>query len=257
MNYETHLDTFEGPLDLLLHLIKKKDLEIETIKIAEITAEYLAYLDLMAELSIEIAGEFLIMASTLMQIKARSLLPSQLQDEEIDDDLEKLKDKLSEYQKYKEAAKLLSYREIENSQIYYRPIPVVDKSDFVLNATIFDLVEGFKEALSSLTAEESMTVIIDSIPIETKIREIISILEDKNYISFTDILRMQRTKMELIVCFMAVLELIKDKQIAAKQSETFGEIRIYKLEYKQDEIDTEIAPTLGLTSESGEYNGNE
>ncbi|MDR1952011.1 MAG: segregation/condensation protein A [Elusimicrobiota bacterium] len=255
MKYETHLDSFEGPLDLLLHLIKKNDLEISQIKIADITAQYLDYLNLIKELNIEIAGEFLIMASALMQIKARTLLPSHAQQDEEDDEFEKLKSKLDQYQKYKEVGKLLLYKEMENAQVYYRPAPAIDKSDFVLDVEIFDLVEGFKEALTSLPPEKSMMIIIDSIPIETKIREIISILEDKNYISFTEILRLQKTKMELIVCFMAVLELIKNKQIAAKQSRLFGEIRIYKLEYKQ-EIETETAVDLKLVSESEAADGN-
>jgi segregation and condensation protein A len=250
MDYETHLDSFEGPLDLLLHLIKKNDLEINQIKVADITAEYLAYMSLMKDLNIEVAGEFIVMASTLMQIKARSLLPSHSDDEqEEDEDFEKLKDKLSEYQKYKEIGKLLSYKEFENSQVYYRPAPQIDRSDFVLDATLFDLMEGFRAALESLPPAVQ-TIISDQIPIETKIREILDIIEGKNYVSFTEILRLQKTKMALIVSFMAVLELIKDKLISAKQSEVFGEIRIYKLEYKIDE-ETETAQTLELISESG------
>ncbi|MDR0800303.1 MAG: segregation/condensation protein A [Endomicrobium sp.] len=237
MAYDIHLDAFEGPLDLLLHLIRKNDLEIKDIKIADITAEYLAYLDLMQELNIGLAGEFLLMASTLMQIKARSLIPSNdEEDSEEDDSLNRLKDKLLEYQKYKEVGKLLSYKIMENSQIYYRPAPVIDKRDFVLNATIFDLVSSFRKALATLP-ENIKEIMYREIPIETKIREILDILEGKQYVSFTGILAMQKTKMALIVCFMAVLELIKNKQIAAKQSELFSEIRIYKI--YNDEIGTE------------------
>jgi segregation and condensation protein A len=256
-NYEIHQDSFEGPLDLLLHLIKKNDLEISEINIADITAEYLAYIDLMKDLNMEVAGEFLVMATTLIQIKARKLTPTDIDDEdkEDDDEFEQLKEKLAEYQKYKDVGKLLSYKEMESTLIYYRPVPAIDKSDFILDATIFDLMEGFRAAVESLPDEKIMTLISDHIPIETKIREILDLIENKTFISFSQVLQLQQTKMALIVCFQAMLELIKDKIIAAKQSELFGEIRIYKLEYEIDddgEVEVEQVPEdLELISQNG------
>ncbi|OEG71106.1 hypothetical protein ATZ36_16245 [Candidatus Endomicrobiellum trichonymphae] len=224
-----HLDTFEGPLDLLLHLIKKNDLEINEIKIAEITAEYLVYLDLMQELNIDIAGEFLVMASTLMQIKARTLIPSNNEKDILENDsLNFLKNRLLEYREYKELGKLLSYKIIENSRVYYRPALLVNKQDFILDATIFDLMGSFRTVLATLP-ENIKEIMYQEIPIETKIREILDVLEGRQYVSFNEILRMQKTKTALIVCFMAVLELVKNKQIAAKQSELFSEIRIYRI----------------------------
>ncbi|MCA6072904.1 MAG: segregation/condensation protein A [Endomicrobium sp.] len=230
MVYDIHLDTFEGPLDLLLHLIRKNDLEINEIKIADITAEYLTYLDLMKDLNISVAGEFLVMASTLMQMKARALLPSDSNkdNQEEDDTLDQLKNRLLEYQKYKEVGKLLSYKIMEASQVYYRTATVISKQDFVLDATIFDLMNSFRKALTALP-ENIKEIMYQEIPIETKIREILDVLEGKQYVSFTEILKMQNTKTALIVCFMAVLELVKNKQIVAKQSELFSEIRIYKV----------------------------
>ena len=229
MAYDIHLDTFEGPLDLLLHLIKKNDLEINEIKIADITAEYLSYLDLMKELNIDVAGEFLVMASTIMQIKSKSLLPSDNEkDSEEDDPFDQLKNRLLEYQKYKEVGKLLSYKINENSQIYYRPETVISKQDFVLDVTIFDLMSSFRDALTALP-DNIKEIMYQEIPIENKIREILDILEGKQYVSFTEILKLQNTRLALIVCFMAVLELVKNKQIVAKQSELFSEIRIYKV----------------------------
>ncbi|MDR1940717.1 MAG: segregation/condensation protein A [Endomicrobium sp.] len=229
MSYDIHLDAFEGPLDLLLHLIKKDDLEISEIKIAEITSQYLSYLDMMKDLNIDIAGEFLVMASTLMQIKAKTLLPSgQDKDGAQDDPFDQLKNRLLEYQKYKEIGKLLSYKAVENSQIYYRPAPVVDKSDFVLDVSLFDLMDSFRQALTALP-DDIKEIMYQEIPIEVKIREILDVLEGRQYVSFTEILKMQKTKTALIVCFMAVLELIKNRQIAAKQSDLFGEIRVYRV----------------------------
>jgi segregation and condensation protein A len=237
MAYDIHLDTFEGPLDLLLHLIKKNDLEINEIKIADITAEYLCYLDLMKELNIDVAGEFLVMASTLMQIKSKSLLPSDNgKDSEEDDPFDQLKNRLFEYQKYKEVGKLLYYKINENSQIYYRPAPVISKQDFVLDTTIFDLMSSFRDALTALPGNIK-EIMYQEIPIENKIREILDILEGKQYMSFTEILKLQKTRLALIVCFMAVLELVKNKQIVAKQSELFSEIRIYKVYNNEQELE--------------------
>jgi segregation and condensation protein A len=183
----------------------------------------------MKELNIDIAGEFLVMASTLMQIKAKTLLPSGKEKESGEEDpFDALKNRLLEYQKYKEIGKLLSYKILETSQIYYRPAPVVNRHDYVLDASVFDLMSHFKDALTALP-ESVKEIMYKEIPIETKIREILGVLEGRQYVSFTEILKFQKTKMDLIVCFMAVLELVKNKQIAAKQSELFQDIRIYRI----------------------------
>jgi segregation and condensation protein A len=123
---------------------------------------------------------------------------------------------------------------MENAQIYYRPAPVVSKQNFVLDATIFDLMNCFRKALVALP-EDIKEVMYQEIPIEVKIREILDVLADKSYISFTEILKNQNSKTALIVCFMAVLELVKNKQIVAKQSKLFTEIRIYRI-YSEDEV---------------------
>jgi len=205
-------------------------LKINEIEIAKITAEYLAYLDLMQELNIDIAGEFLVMSSTLMQIKARTLMPSNNEKDILEDDSFKfLKNRILEYQKYKELGKLLSYKIIENSQVYYRSSLMVNKQDFVLDATIFDLMGSFRTVLLTKLPENTKEIMYQEISIETKIREILDVLEGRQYVSFNEILRIQKTKTVLIVCFMAVLELVKNKQIVAKQSELFSEIRIYRI----------------------------
>ncbi|MDR1523074.1 MAG: segregation/condensation protein A [Endomicrobium sp.] len=256
MVYDIHLDMFEGPLDLLLHLIKKNDLEVSQVRIADITAEYLSYIGLIQNLNIEIAGEFLVMASTLMQIKAKSLLPSSsdLQDEE-GDMLDQLKNRLLEYQKYKEIGKLLSYKVLESTQVYYRPAQVISKHDFILDVTIFDLVRWFRKTLITLP-EDIKEIMYQEIPIEVKIREILDILEDKEYVSFTEILKNQNSKPALIVCFMAVLELVKNKQIIARQSELFTEIRIYKVnnevEANLKDVENVLALVEGITSQKGD-----
>lgn len=247
MPYDVHLEMFEGPFDLLLYLIKKEDLEISEIPIAKITEEYLSYLEAMKTLNLEIAGEFLVMASTLMQIKARMLLPSN-ELEEDEGPLSELKERLLEYQKFKEAARFLSYKESEYSQVYYRPQPVFEKDDFILDVSLFDLVGSFREVLKELP-ENVKEIVYKEIPIEQKIREILDMFEGKEHLTIKEIFKAQPSRLALVVSFLAVLELIRLKQIFAKQSSVFDEIRIYRL----GETPAEITKTeAGITGqESG------
>ena len=236
MVYSIDLDVFEGPLDLLLHLIKKSDMEIAQIPISDITAEYLKYLDVMKELNLEIAGEFLVMAATLMQIKAKMLLPQEEGEEEGPDPLEDFKARLLEYQKFKEVAGTLSESEARNADYFYRCTPLVNKEDFVLDVSLFDLIENFKRVLSDLPSGEVKEVIYEEIPIEKKIRDILDILEEKKNITFEDLLRLEKNRRGLILCFLALLELIRLKQIAVRQKDIFGEIRIYGLSENENQL---------------------
>jgi segregation and condensation protein A len=239
MAYDVHLDIFEGPLDLLLYLIKKNDLEISEIPIANITAEYLSILEAMKELNLEVAGDFLVMASTLMQIKARMLLPlPEGADEEAESELDELKARLQEYQRFKEVAQLLGHKENEFSSIYYRPAPVFDKSDFTLEVSLYDLITSFKEVLTELPTNVR-EIVYEEIPIEQKIRELIDLLEGKEFLSFIDVLKSAQSKIELIVTFLAVLELIRLKQIIVRQKEQFGEVRIYKIVIETERVSQE------------------
>lgn len=229
-SYEIHLDLFEGPLDLLLYLIKKSDMEIAEIPIAQITKEYLGYLDVMKELNLEIAGDFLVMASTLMQIKARMLLPAPESDqEEGPDPLEELKARLAEYQKFKDVAQVLSAKEMESSQIFYRAAPAFEKDDFVLEASLFELIGAFQSVLEEMPTN-IREIVYQEIPIEQKIREILDLLEGKQFVHFLEIMRLQPSRHDLIVCFMAVLELIRLKQIVARQTDQQEDIRIYRVQ---------------------------
>jgi segregation and condensation protein A len=238
MEYDVHLDTFEGPLDLLLHLVRKTDLEIQEIQVSEITTEYLAYLDTIQNLDLDTAGDFLVMASTLMQIKAKMLHPDNEKDkEDADIELDKIKERLLEYQKYKEVSKLLSNKEQEYSQTYYRPEPKIPEQEYEIDATIYDLVKSFQNALKTLP-EEVREIMYKEIPIETKIREILDILEGKQYLTFSEIAKIQKSRSAMVVCFMAILELVKNKQVVAKQSELFEDIRIYRV--YNDENDDSI-----------------
>ena len=257
--YDVHLDTYEGPLDLLLSLVRKTDLEIEEIQISEITAEYMSYLDTMKNLDLDIAGDFLVMAATLMQIKAKMLHPDNEKEAvDADAELDKIKAKLLEYQKYKEVSKILSNKEQQYSQTYYRPHPVIDEQDYQIDATIFDLVRAFQEALRILP-EEVREIMYKEIPIEVKIREILDLLEGKQYLSFNEIIKLQPSRTAMVVSFMALLELVKNKQIIAKQSELFEDIRLYRVynnepeeNDEKQELDLNIQKDSNVVEESSQ-----
>ena len=233
------LDIFEGPLDLLLHLIKKSDLEISNIPIAQITHEYLEYLDLMKDLNLEMAGEFLVMASTLMQIKAQMLLPSPETGEEEagPDPRAELVNKLLEYQRFKEAAGILTVFNEKAKDIYYRRVPPhFDHDDFVLRASSIDLLSAFKRVLDQAPREVGQ-ILREEITIESKIREVLDILAEKPSMAFEELFSGASKRIELILTFLAMLELIRMKQIVAMQSETFGSIRIFRADAAPEEED--------------------
>ena len=239
MEYDVHLETFEGPLELLYKLVRRSDLEIEEIQISQITQEYLLAIENIQNLNLDTAGDFLVMAATLMQIKAKMLHPDNEKDkEDADIELNKIKERLLEYQKYKEVSKLLSAKEQEYSQTYYRPAPKIPDQDFEIEATIYDLVKSFQNALKTLP-KEVREIMYREIPIEVKIREILDVLEGKQYLTFTEIAKIQPSRSAMIVCFMAVLELVKNKQVVAKQSNLFEDIRIYRV-YSNEENESSI-----------------
>jgi len=229
MAYRVRLDVFEGPLDLLLHLIKKNELDIFNIPIAEITSDYLNYIRLFRRLNLDFAGEFLVMASTLIHIKSRMLLPSieAAEEEEPEDPRVELAARLMQYQKFKEAASILKEREAIQRDIYGR-LPIVPQDeDYTIEASLFDLVDAFQRVV--FRAEKEVREIIqEDIRVEDRIREILNLLENRRFINFGTIFSGQRTKRLLIVTFLALLELIRSKMVFARQARPFGDIRIYR-----------------------------
>lgn len=228
-NYEVHIPIFEGPLDLLLHLIKKADLEIKDITVSQITGEFLEYVNLMKELNLDIAGEFLVMAATLLELKSRSMLPSESVEEEEEQFISDLKEKLSEYQKYKQIAALLADREEKNKDVFYRTRPEFSSDDYTLDVSLFDLLDTFKNVIKALP-EDVKKIVYEEIPVERKIAEILEEIQEKKFVSFGDILSREKSRMGVVVCFLAILELIRLGQIIARQKESFGEIRLYLVE---------------------------
>ncbi len=216
----------EGPLDRMLYRIKKNDLQIRDIPISQITQEYLSYLDLMRELNLEVAGDFLVLASTLMQIKARSLLPSgPLEGEE--DPRTELVQKLLEYQKFKSAAQFLEARSEEFKNVYYRAEPRFREDEKTLHVELFDLLSALKDVIDRLP-EGPRLLRAEEYPIEDKIGKILNLLDSRSTVLFHEVFSDERRRMGVVVCFMALLELIKMQRVAARQDRARGPILIFK-----------------------------
>jgi segregation and condensation protein A len=225
------LARFEGPLDLLLHLIKRDEIDIYDIPIAHITQQYLAYLDLMRSLDLEVAGEFLVMAATLMRIKAKMLLPLPAvgEEEEEGDPREELVQRLVEYRQFKEAAGTLKQHEETRRRSFERgmvpseedagPLPLAP-------ATLFDLLDALNRVLARVPQQTTYDVRGEVYDMEDKMALIGRVLAEGGSILFSTLMSRCRARGEVIVTFMALLELIKMGAIAVTQSEVFGEISI-------------------------------
>lgn len=229
--YEVHLEMFEGPLDLLLYLIRKNDLDIYNIPISRITQEYLSTLDLMKDLNLDMAGEFLVTAASLMAIKARTLLPSPAAEleEEGPDPRAELMAKLLEYQKFKSAAQFLEKRGEEFKDVFYRGVPQFDESEKSLSLSLFDLLSSLKEIIDR--AEDKGKVIAgEDFPIEEKIAKILFMLEGRPTITWDDLFADERKKRGILSCFLAILELVKLQRIIVRQDAAFAKIILCKRE---------------------------
>jgi len=234
MQYQFKLDIFEGPLDLLLHLIKEQKMDLYDIPIAEITRQYLGYLNLMQDLNLEIAGEYLVMAAEMTRIKSRILLPR----EEVADEPEaqgedprmELMQRLQEYQRYKEAAFELRKRELDRQQVFTRSA-VLDLPDEaggeIIDANVFDLLSAFQRVLKGKSFAEDYEIKVSVISVSEKMEEILEILNGSESVTFNSLFTELISKQEVIAAFLALLELIRLKLIRSQQAGGFETIRIY------------------------------
>ena len=230
--YKVQLEVFEGPLDLLLYLIKKDEVEIYDIPIELITRQYMEYLDLMRMLDLNIAGDFIVMAATLMMIKSRMLLPpedrSSDEDEEEDDPRWDLVRQLVEYKKFKDAALHLEALEVRREGVFDRDtanVKLEKEKDITLeDVGIFDLIAAFNDALSKVKQEELREIFSERFTVEEKVEYIVTIIRDEPELSFSRLFRGMASRNEIVCTFLAVLELIRLKQIRAKQRDSFGDI---------------------------------
>jgi segregation and condensation protein A len=258
MSYKIKLPVFEGPFDLLLYLIKKNEVDIYNIPIAEITHQYLEYLDFMKMLDLDIAGEFIEMVATLMLIKVRMLLPGDQgqADEEYQDPRSQLVAQLLEYKKFKDASLNFAAMETERRKYFSRgkiselsTESSSETEDYLEDASLFDLLTAFKVALDNMPKVTVHEVSVIKVTLEKQVEYIFNQFEDRSYSLFREICQPIKTKMEMIVTFMAVLDLIRLQFLAAKQSDIFGEIRLVVLqslsmEKYLDIRDQELLPEL-------------
>jgi len=234
--YKIKLKEFEGPLDLLLFFIKKNELDIYDIPISKITREFLEYLHLMKQLDLEIAGEFFLMAATLMQIKVRMLLPKEVDEkgEEIDPRTE-LVNALIEYKRYKEVSEELGIMEANQRKIYYRgnfsrdvkenPAPY---DTLLKDITIYDLMLAFKNALLEQKIEPVHQITTYNVTIDEQIDFILERISQLEYLHFLDLIAGMKEKIRIIVTFIAILELVRIGSIGLKESENFNDFLIYR-----------------------------
>ena len=236
--YKIKLDIFEGPLDLLLYLIKREELDIYDIPIGRITRQYLNYINTFKLLNIELASEFILMAATLMYIKSRMLLPRQVQppEEETEegDPRWDLIRQLIEYKKFKDAAGFLSLREGEQGRWFAanpeRPEPpTVESAENGLEVSIFDLIRAFRKVLRRFDDAHSFGVIHDeSYTVEGKIDFLLQVLSPGQSATFESLFDSARSRQEVIVTFLAILELMKLNQFSVIQAEPLGPIDVLR-----------------------------
>ncbi len=271
-DYKVELEVFEGPLDLLLYLIKKDEVDIYDIPIEKVTAQYMEYLNLMRMLDLNIAGEFIVMAATLMLIKSRMLLPIEERsdiedDEEGDDPRWELVRQLVEYKKFKDAAGRLQENELYQEDIFGIGGQVLslasDESSVVLqDVSIFDLISAFDEVIKNSVTNEIGEIIGDSITVADKIDHILNTVKKHESVTFTSLFQGEITRNGIICTFLALLELTRLRQLNLVQGDTFGEIMISgadeeeylnekeHLNEQDDNIETEVQEELQLEDDN-------
>jgi segregation and condensation protein A len=228
------LEAFEGPLDLLLHLIKKEEIDIWNIPIAHITEQYLDYIQIMEDLNVNVAGEWLVMASTLIYIKSRMLVPQEpaadTQAEEEEDPRHELVYQLLEHQKFKNAAEMLYTREeVENAVWNKPPSDVLENGSEVVAVTIFDLLRAFHEVVKRFEAQRILEVEQEEVTIEQQLADIRRRFLVHDRLLFSTFFTEARSKRHLIIIFLALLELVRLREIWLYQKKAFDEIQINKM----------------------------
>src|SRR5262245_60433928 len=229
MSYRVKLDIFEGPLDLLLHLVKKNEVEVSDIPVATVTDQYLVYLDLLQQLDLDVAGEYLVMAATLLHLKSRLLLPGEetADEEEGEDPRAELVRQLLEYQRFKEAAEMLNRRDQLDRDIF-SCLPVRDENDteqdIVYDVSLGDLLDALQEVLKQVAPGVVHEVILEQISLREQIIFVLDTLRERQEARFTDLFPVGATRLQILSTFLALLELVRTRMIQIHQEERFGPI---------------------------------
>ena len=230
--YKVQLENiFEGPMDLLVHLIKKNEIDIYDIPIAMVTEQYLQYLEWIKIMNIDFAGEFIVMASTLTQIKSRMLLPASADEEEDDDPRQEIVKPLIEYLQMKSAAEQLSERHILGEATFVRS---TNRQEFLsgqdepyVQVGLFELIDAFQKILAKIPGDLQLEFTPDKISVKERITQINDLLEAKGSLTFDQLFSEQPDKAEVIVTFLAILEMVKLTLIRIAQHTQTGVIRLF------------------------------
>jgi segregation and condensation protein A len=231
-----HLPRFEGPLDLLLYLIRREKIDIHDIPIAPITREYMEYLDVMRELDLDVAGEFMLMAATLIHIKSKMLVPVEPTEAEGDEDYvdprEELVQRLLELQRYKDAAGLLHQQAQIRAAQWTRPdsvLPVFDDTgEEMLEAGLYDLIAAFKELLERRKSLLAHEIEAEGPSVEERVTELVAMIGEGESLDFLELFASLETKGQMITTFLALLELVRLKRVRVYQRGMFGAIRVFR-----------------------------
>ncbi len=248
-----HIKDFEGPLDLLLFLVKKNEVSIYDIPIASITEQYLEYLDMAAETSLEDLTEFYSLASTLLYIKSRMLLPVEIDlGDEIEDPRRDLIEKLIEYQKFKKLTEMMEAKELEvewtiERRKIQRALPFAVEEDLWSRIDVWDLLVSFSGLISSVSSERIIDL-YEEVSINEKLALIHEILENRDSFDFTDLLTRNKSTLDVICAFLAVLEAVKLRLISIFQHKLFGDIQIRRHEQRRNERPAETGAPDGNPS---------
>jgi segregation and condensation protein A len=234
-NYAIKLDIFEGPLDLMLYLIKKNEIDIYNIPIALVTEQYLQYLKMIKALNLDLAGEYLVMASTLIHIKSRMLLPPPEEPEEEEEDPRaELVRQLLEHKTFKEIAESLGSRPLLERDVFTRAAilpeeikePAGDEEELI-EVSVFELIEAFHRIVSQMDKKELMEIDLEKLSLTDIINEIMDQLAITKNLNFEDLLGARKDRRRVIYTFLALLELVKLRMVRAYQTSIFGVIRIF------------------------------
>lgn len=224
-------DIFEGPMDLLVHLIRKHEVDIYDIPIAQITEQYLGYLEFMESLNIDLAGDFLVMAATLTQIKSRMLLPTPSEEGEEDDPRMEIVRPLTEYLQLKSAAEELASRDLLGDSTFIRKPGeerhLAEQDDQLIQIGLFELIDAFQQILKNISEDERLDLTTDRISVKERISELVDIFEKKNSVTFGELFSENPDKGEVIVTFLAVLEMVKLCLLKLAQHSQTGVIRLF------------------------------
>lgn len=224
-------DIFEGPMDLLFHLIKKNEVNIYDIPIALITDQYMEYLEWIKEMNVDVAGNFVLMAATLTQIKSKMLLPVHDDDDEDEDPRMEIIRPLSEYLKMKNAAEQLSQRHLLGQDTFIRPTPdtdiPADPEEGYIQVGLFELIDAFRKILNELDAEQQVDFSTDRISIKDRIAQIIDELEKRQSLTFDELFTPPIHKRDVVVTFLAILEMVKMSLLQIVQHSQSGIMRLF------------------------------